>query len=151
MLLSLFLFACQNILTKEADQDQAQGADVNEPSEQMSPVLPTSSSSGNLLPASDDQWRFSIAFSMLWAPTLNGKIRGDENFDFTIEFKDIIKDLSFGMMFELYANRGPFGLVYRSNFMRVKDENTRSGLVDTRVKTQLDMGVNDLGVYILAS
>ena len=81
---------------------------------------------------------------MLWAPQINGKVRGDEHLDFNIEFKDILESLSFGLMFELYANRGPYGLVYRSNFMRVKDENTRSGLLDTRVKTQLDMGVNDL-------
>ena len=105
---------------------------------------PVSSAVGNLLPATDEQWRFSIAFPMLWAPSINGKIRGDEPVDFTIEFKDILDNLSFGLMFELYANKGRYGLVYRSNFMRVKDENSRSGLLDTRIKTELDMGVNDL-------
>jgi hypothetical protein len=81
---------------------------------------------------------------MLWAPSINGKIRGDENIDFTIEFKDVLKNLSFGLMFELYANKGDFGLVYRSNFMRVKDENSTSGLIDRLVETELNMGVNDL-------
>jgi len=110
----------------------------------QSASLPESSAVGNLLPATDDQWRFSIAFPMLWAPEINGKIRGDEHIDFTIKFKDILEDLSFGLMFELYANKGRFGLVYRSNYMRVEDENSRSGLIETRVGTKLSMGVNDL-------
>jgi hypothetical protein len=100
--------------------------------------------SGNPLPARDDQWRFTIAFPMIWMPDIDGKIRGDEPIDFTIRFDDILENLSFGMMFELYANRGPFGLAVRSNFMRVEDENSRSGLLDTRVRTSLNMGVNDL-------
>ena len=103
-----------------------------------------SPATGKLLPATDDQWRFAIAFPMLWAPQINGRIRGDEHIDFTIKFKDILEDLSFGMMFELYASKGPFGLVYRSNFMRVEDENSRSGLLETRVKTKMEMGINDL-------
>jgi len=54
----------------------------------------------------DDQWTYTIAFPMIWAPEINGKIRGDEAIDFTIEFKDILENLSFGLMGELYANRG---------------------------------------------
>ena len=100
--------------------------------------------SGNPLPAHDDQWRFTIAFPMIWAPDIDGKIRGDQNVDFSISFDDILDKLSFGIMFELYANRGPFGLALRSNFMRAEDEKSRSGLLDTRVQTNLDMGVNDL-------
>jgi hypothetical protein len=100
--------------------------------------------SGNPLPATEDEWRFTIAFPMLWTPDIDGKIRGDERIDFSISFDDIIDKLSFGMMFELYANRGPYGLAFRSNYMRVEDENSRSGLLDTRVETGLDMGVNDL-------
>jgi hypothetical protein len=134
----LILVACIlmtfRVLSQDAGKDpQSQPAD-----------LPISSAVGNLLPATDEQWRFSIAFPMLWAPSISGKIRGDESIDFTIEFKDILENLSFGLMFELYANKGPYGLVYRSNFMRVKDENSRSGLLETRIKTELDMGVNDL-------
>ena len=100
--------------------------------------------SGNPLPARDDQWRFTIAFPMVWAPDINGKIRGGEPVDFEISFDKILDKLSFGMMFELYANRGPYGLAFRSNFMRVEDEASRSGLLDTRIRTGLDMGVNDL-------
>lgn len=100
--------------------------------------------SGNPLPARDDQWRFTIAFPMVWAPDINGKIRGGEPVDFEISFDKILDKLSFGMMFELYANRGPYGLAFRSNVMRVEDETSRSGLLDTRIRTGLDMGVNDL-------
>ena len=81
---------------------------------------------------------------MLWTPTIDGKIRGGEPIDFSISFNDIIDKLSFGMMFELYANRGPYGFAFRSNFMQVEDENSKSGLLDTRIRTGLDMGVNDL-------
>lgn len=109
---------------------------------EVAPISPAES--GNPLPARDDQWRFTIAFPMIWAPDINGKIRGDEPIDFTFEFKDILDSLSFGIMFELYANRGPYGLAFRSNFMRVEDEHSRSGLLDTRINTSLDMGVNDL-------
>ena len=69
---------------------------------------------------------------------------GDEPVDFSIGFGDIVENLSFGLMFELYANKGAYGLAFRSNFMRVEDENSRSGLLDTRTRTSLDMGVNDL-------
>ena len=100
--------------------------------------------SGNPLPMRDDEWRFSIAFPMIWTPDIDGKIRGGEPVDFSIGFGDIVENLSFGLMFELYANRGPYGLAFRSNFMRVEDENSRSGLLDTRIRMSLDMGVNDL-------
>ena len=112
---------------------------AQEPDEEMSPA-----ESGNPLPATEDEWRFTIAFPMLWTPDIDGKIRGDERIDFSISFDDIIDKLSFGMMFELYANRGPYGLAFRSNYMRVEDETSRSGLLDTRIETGLDMGVNDL-------
>ena len=100
--------------------------------------------SGNPLPAREDLWRFTIAFPMIWMPEIDGRIRGDESIDFTITFDDILENLSFGIMFELYANKGPFGLALRSNLMQVEDESSRSGLLDTRVQTNLDMGVNDL-------
>lgn len=100
--------------------------------------------SGNPLARRDDQWRFTIAFPMIWTPDIDGKIRGGEPIDFKIRFEDILDSLSFGLMFELYANRGPYGLAFRSSFMRVEDETSRTGLLDTRVETRLDMGVNDL-------
>ena len=81
---------------------------------------------------------------MLWAPDIDGRIRGGEPVDFRISFSDILDRLSFGLMFELYANRGPYGLAFRSMYMQVEDESSRSGLLDTTVETGLDMGVNDL-------
>jgi hypothetical protein len=81
---------------------------------------------------------------MIWAPDIDGKIRGNEPVDFQITFDDILDKLSFGLMFELYANRGPYGMALRSSYMRVEDENSRSGLIDSRVETGLDMGVSDL-------
>jgi len=42
----------------------------------------TQADSGNPLPANSDQWRFTIAFPMIWAPTLNGKVRGGPDLDF---------------------------------------------------------------------
>ena len=101
------------------------------------------SDSGNPLPATDDQWRFTIAFPMIWAPEINGKIRGEEPIDFTIEFSDILDKLSFGLMGELYANKGPYGFAFRTNFMRVENEMSRTGLVDVNAQTELKMGVND--------
>lgn len=117
----------------------AQAQEVDRDLAELSPA-----ESGNPLPARDDQWRFTIAFPMIWMPDIDGKIRGDEPIDFTISFDDILDSLSFGLMFELYANRGPYGLAFRTNFMQVEDENSRSGLLDTRVRTSLDMGVSDL-------
>jgi len=74
-----------------------------ESTEALEPLSPAES--GNPLPVRDDQWRFTIAFPMLWAPSIDGKIRGDEPIDFSISFDDILENLSFGIMFELYANR----------------------------------------------
>ena len=106
-------------------------------------ALPSLADSGNPLP-DDDQWRFTFAFPMIWAPEINGKIRGDESVDFTITFEDILENLKFGLMGELYANKGKYGLTFRTNYMRVEDENSRHGLADTRIKTEMVMGVNDL-------
>ena len=50
---------------------------------------PSPAESGNPLPARDDEWRYSIAFPMIWAPDINGKIRGDEPIDFEIPFSRI--------------------------------------------------------------
>ena len=122
-------------------QSHAVSADEQAPDEQ---ALWSPPESGNPLPARDDKWRFTVAFPMLWAPDIDGKIRGDEPVDFQISFDDILEKLSFGLMFELYANRGPYGMAFRTSYMRVEDENSRSGLIDTRIKTELDMGVSDL-------
>jgi hypothetical protein len=120
------------------------GSVLGEQQDQESPAELSPAESGNPLPAREDEWRFTIAFPMIWTPDINGKIRGGERIDFTIKFEDILDSLSFGLMFELYANKGPYGLAFRTNFMQVEAENSRSGLLDTRVQTNLDMGINDL-------
>jgi hypothetical protein len=135
LILSLLLFMSLGIHAPESYGETGQ-------SEAVEPMAPAES--GNPLPKRDDEWRFTIAFPMIWTPDINGKIRGGERIDFTIKFKDILENLSFGLMFELYANKGPYGLAFRSNFMKVEAENSRSGLLDTRVQTNLDMGINDL-------
>ena len=70
-----------------------------ESTEALEPQSPAES--GNPLPVRDDQWRFTIAFPMLWAPAIDGKIRGGEPIDFSISFNDILDKLSFGIMFKL--------------------------------------------------
>jgi len=52
---------------------------------------PSPAESGNPLPATDDQWRFTIAFPMIWAPDIDGKIRGDESIDFSTEFRALYR------------------------------------------------------------
>ena len=81
---------------------------------------------------------------MIWAPTINGKIRGDTRQDFEIAFKDILEDLHFGIMGELYANKGRFGAVLRVNYMQVKSRDDTAGLILESIGTDLKMGVNDL-------
>ena len=104
---------------------------------------PIRADTGNPLPADSDQWRFTIAFPMIWAPTINGKVRGGTDVDFEITFKDILKNLHFGIMGELYANKGRFGAALRVNYMRVKSENNIDRLIFDNVESDLKMGVND--------
>jgi hypothetical protein len=99
--------------------------------------------SGNPLPAESDQWRFTIAFPMIWAPDINGKVRGGPDLDFEVPFEDVIKDLSFGIMGELYANRGRFGLALRANYLSVNSEENVDGLIIKRIGTDMTMGVNE--------
>ena len=80
---------------------------------------------------------------MIWAPNINGKIRGETDADFEITFKDILKDLKFGIMGELYANRGRFGAALRVNYMQVTKEKNTDGILLESIETDLKMGVND--------
>lgn len=100
-------------------------------------------SSGNPMEATDDDWRFTLAFPMIWAPSINGRVRGDERVDFTISFSDILEDLNFGIMGEFYANKGPFGAALRVNYMEVQDKASEGSVGNTTVKTNITMGVND--------
>ena len=46
-------------------------------------------------------------------------------------------------MAELYANRGPYGFAFRTNYMRVSSERVSDGLINTRLEMNMTMGVND--------
>jgi hypothetical protein len=106
-------------------------------------VITVQADTGNPLPAEPDQWRFTIAFPMIWAPTINGKIRGGPDADFEVSFKDILDGLEFGIMGELYANRGRFGAALRVNYMNVQSEEEVDGILIKNIGTDLNMGVND--------
>ena len=95
-------------------------------------------------PETPEQWRFTLAFPMLWAPDVDVKIRGDRNEDISITFEDILDGLDFGLMGEFYATRGPFGLAARFNYLDLRGEQTREGLIDTETRLKLTAGVNDL-------
>ncbi len=106
---------------------------------------PAAAATGNPMePERDDQWRFTVAFPMLWAPDVNVKIRGDRREDIKITFNDILEGLDFGLMGEFYATRGPFGLAARFNYLDLRGEQSREGLVNTELKLKLVAGVNDL-------
>jgi hypothetical protein len=59
------------------------GSVLGEQQDQESPAELSPAESGNPLPAREDEWRFTIAFPMIWTPDINGKIRGGERIDFT--------------------------------------------------------------------
>ncbi len=107
---------------------------------------PALAATGNPMePESPDQWQFTLAFPMLWAPDVDVQIRGDRRENFTISFEDILDGLDFGLMGELYATRGDFGLAFRFNYLDLRSEQSREGLiVDTDVELKLTAGVNDL-------
>ena len=93
----------------------------------MGALLPSSvlAASGNPLKGDERSWRFTLAFPMIWAPDIDGKIRGDQRNDFTIPFEDILDGLHFGLMGELYATRGPFGLAARFNYLNLKTDRVK--------------------------
>ncbi|MEH6548775.1 MAG: hypothetical protein V7744_02220 [Pseudomonadales bacterium] len=104
--------------------------------------------SSNPTEPDDDKWRFTIAFPMLWAPEVNGRVRGGENIDFNIDFKDILENLDFGFMGEVYAHKGNFGFAYRLNYLKLKNETTSGDILKTTVGSDLILGINDfLGTF----
>lgn len=97
-----------------------------------------------MAPESPEQWRFTLAFPMLWAPDVDVKIRGDRHEDISITFEDILEGLDFGLMGEFYATRGPFGLAARFNYLDLRGEQSQEGLINTNLKLKMTAGVNDL-------
>ena len=112
----------------------------------VTPSGPAVAATGNPMPPeAPDQWRFTLAFPMLWAPDVDVKIRGDRREDISISFDDILDSLDFGLMGELYATRGPFGLAARFNYMDLRGDASREGgLTSTEVDMKMTAGVNDL-------
>ena len=69
------------------------------------------------LPA-DDEWRFIINFPMIWAPDISGKITADGvRSEVEISFSDILDQLDFGFIGELWVHRGPWGVGWRSMYL----------------------------------
>ncbi|SES94709.1 hypothetical protein [Thalassotalea agarivorans] len=76
-----------------------------------------------------DEWHYVIAFPMVWAPSIDGSITSElERVDLTVPFDDILENLNWGIIGELYAQKGPWLYSLRLDFMRVKGESVTEGL-----------------------
>jgi len=102
-----------------------------------------------------DDWHFLIAFPMIWAPSINGEIIADtERVDIEVPFNNIIENLHFGMIGELYAQKGKWLYSLRLDYMRIKTSEETLGLVGPitggiispghKFDIKLQMAANDL-------
>lgn len=102
-----------------------------------------------------DDWNYLVAFPMVWAPSINGEITSDgERLDIEVPFSDIFKNLNFGLIGELYAQKGKWLYSVRFDYMRVSTNTDTEGLTGPitgivispahRIKTKLQMAANDL-------
>jgi len=105
--------------------------------------------------ATSDQWKFTIAFPMVWAPDINGKIEGDGNrVDISIPFDQITENLNFGFMGDFYAAKGKWSYVLKLTYLRTEDETVTDGLdapnwgitiaPQHQIITELQLSANDL-------
>ncbi len=124
-------------------------------SESRTDPLETSNSTSPSVEASVGGWHFTIVFPMVWAVTINGEIEGGgERVNIKIPFRDILDKLSFGIMGEVYARKGPWSFVLKVNYMDTESETVTQGLTSPiwgipiapshRVETNLKMAANDL-------
>ncbi|MGS0691235.1 hypothetical protein [Shewanella sp. 0m-4] len=101
------------------------------------------------------QWNYLIAFPMVWAPDISGSIAADsERVDIDVPFKDIIDNLNFGVIGELYAQKGDWLYSLRVNYLRIKSDSQTEGLKGPisggiispghNVETDMHLAVNDL-------
>ena len=99
-------------------------------------------------------WDFTIAFPMIWAPEINGKVEGGgDRIDINVPFDKIVEDLNFGLMGDFYATRGKWSYALKLNYLQTKDETVTDGLDSPiwgipiaprhQVKTELKMSAND--------
>ena len=77
----------------------------------------------------DDNWQYLISFPMVWMPKIDGTIEADrERVDLKIPFKNIIDNLHFGIMGDLYAQKGRWLYSLRLNYLLVKSDTQTEGL-----------------------
>ena len=102
-----------------------------------------------------DDWNYLVAFPMIWAPSINGEIETDgEKIDIEVPFSDIFDSLNFGLIGELYAQKGNWLYSLRFDYMRVSSKTDTQGLTGPitggvispahRIRTKLQMAANDL-------
>lgn len=76
-----------------------------------------------------DDWNYLVAFPMIWAPSINGEIDTEgERVDIEVPFSNIVENLHFGMIGELYAQKGKWLYSLRLDYMRVKTSEETQGL-----------------------
>ena len=104
---------------------------------------------------STDEWRFTIAFPMIWAPDINGKVEGDGNrVDINVPFNQITENLDFGFMGDFYASKGKWSYALKLTYLRTKVETVTDGIDSPnwgitiapqhQVNSELQMSANDL-------
>ena len=102
-----------------------------------------------------NEWEFTIAFPMIWAPEINGKVEGDgDRVDINVPFDDITENLDFGFMGDFYATKGKWSYMLKLTYLRTKDEVVTDGLQTPnwgitiapqhQVKTEIKLSTNDL-------
>ncbi|WP_019029250.1 hypothetical protein [Colwellia piezophila] len=102
-----------------------------------------------------DDWNYLVAFPMIWAPSINGSIDSEgEILDIEIPFSDIFKNLNFGVIGELYAQKGKWLYSLRLDYMHVSSSTDTEGLTGPltggiiapahRIETTIQMAANDL-------
>lgn len=101
-----------------------------------------------------DQWNFIVAFPMIWAPEISGKVAGDcDNINIKIPFEDIVKDLNFGFMGDFYAIKGRWSYALKLTYLQTKEDTTTDELKgptwgitiapQRQIKTDLKLSAND--------
>ena len=102
-----------------------------------------------------DDWNYLVAFPMVWAPSINGEMDTEgERVDFKVPFKDIFDNLNFGLIGELYAQKGKWLYSLRFDYMRMnastETEELRGpitgGIIAPahKIRLKLQMAANDL-------
>ncbi len=83
----------------------------------------------NLLPPDDNEWRYAIAFPVIWMPAIKGDIdiEGGDKVDIDVSFDDILDKLSAGLMGSLSAVKGNWGVGLSMNYLKVEDETETDG------------------------